>query len=74
MFEQEKEWEGGSMLFAHVLRTENDEIVMLSFTTFRTEERTFFAVEKVAFDEIGTIADAYEESIACVSEIKASFK
>ena len=51
MFEQEKEWEGGSMLLAHVPRTEKDEIVVLSSTKFATEKGTFLAAEKAAFDK-----------------------
>ena len=53
------------MLFAHVLRTEDDEIVVLSFTKFATEKGTSFAVKKATFDEIRRITDAFEQSIAC---------
>ena len=60
------------MLFAHVPRTENDEILVLSFTKFATGKETFLAVEKAAFDEIRRIADAFEQSIAC--EYKKSKK
>ena len=62
--EQEEQWQGGSMLFAHVLRTDNDEIVVLNATRFVTEEGTFFAMEKTAFDEVSLIAEAFEQSIA----------
>ena len=51
------------MPFVHVLRTENEKIVVLSFTKFATEKGTFSAVEKAAFDEIRWIADAFEQSI-----------
>ena len=40
-------------------------MVVLSFTKFATEKGTFFAVEKVAFDEVRRIADAFEQSITC---------
>ena len=52
------------MLFAHFPMTENDEIVVLSFTKFGTEKGTFFALENAAFDEI-RIPDVFEQSIAC---------
>ena len=64
IFQQEEQWQGGSMLFAHVLRTDNDEIVVLNATRFVTEEGTFFAMEKTAFDEVSLIAEAFEQSIA----------
>ena len=52
-------------MFAYSLLTENDQIVVVSFTLFSTEKGTFLAVEKAAFDEIRRIADAFEQSIAC---------
>ena len=64
IFQQEEQWQGGSMLFAHVLRTDNDEIVLLNATRFVTKEGTFFAMEKTAFDEVSLIAEAFEQSIA----------
>ena len=59
------ETERGSVLLVHLLRTENDEIVVLSFTKFATEKGSCFAIEKAACDEIRRIADAFEKSIAC---------
>ena len=52
------------MLFAHVLRTDNDEIVVHNANQFVTEEGTFFAMEKTAFDEVSLIAEAFKQSIA----------
>ena len=49
IFQQEEQWQGGSMLFAHVPRTDNDEIVVLDATRFVTEEGTCFAMEKNCF-------------------------
>ena len=65
VFEQEKEWEGGGMMFAHVIWTENDEIVILSFNKFATKTELSLQSKKVAFDEIRKRTDAFEQSIAC---------
>ena len=51
------------MLFAHILRTESDEIVQLNASKYATENGTFFALDKPAYDKVCEIAAAFEESI-----------
>ena len=40
------------MLFAHVLRTPDDEIVEISANKFVTEEEVFFSLARHAYEEI----------------------
>ena len=47
IFQQEEQWKGGSMLLAHVLRADNDKIVVLNATRFVTEEGTFLQWKKL---------------------------
>ena len=63
VFQREEQWKGGNMLFAHILRTESDEIVQLNASKYATENRTFFALDKPAYDKVCEIAAAFEESI-----------
>ena len=63
VFQREEQWKGGNMLFAHILRTESDEIVQLNASKYATENGTFFALDKPAYDKVCEIAAAFEESI-----------
>ena len=62
-FRRESSWENGSMLFAHVLRTPDDEIVEISANKFVTEG-VFFSLARHAYEEICCIAAAFEKSIS----------
>ena len=50
------------MLFAHILPTESDEIVQLNASKYATENGTFFALDKPAYDNVCEIAAAFEEN------------
>ena len=64
IFRRESSWENGSMLFAHVLRTPDDEIVEISADKFVTEEGVFFSLACHVYKEICCIAAAFEKSIS----------
>ena len=63
VFQREEQWKGGNTLFAHILRTESDEIVQLNASKYATENGTFFALDKPAYDKVCEIAAAFEEPI-----------
>ena len=63
VFQREEHWKGGNMLFAHILRTESDEIVQLNASKYATENGIFFALDKPAYDKVCQIAAVFEQSI-----------
>ena len=62
------------MLFALILRTESDEIVQFNASKYATENGTFFALDKPAYDKVCEIAAAFEESITSEYEKQLKLK
>lgn len=67
VFKREKEWENGHMLFAHVLRTTDDDIVQIKMKKVETPDGVYFCLDKKAFVEISEISKDFENSIVMES-------
>ena len=63
-FQRDAAQEKGSMNFAHVLRTPDEEIVQLPAAKVVTEEGVFFSLTRKRYDEICSIAVTFENSIS----------
>ena len=60
VFQRKEQWNGGSIQFAHIVKTEKYEIVQVNGSRFAKGKGVYFVIYKAGFDDICETALSFE--------------
>ena len=63
-FREERQWKGGTMNFAHILRDQDKNIVTVNLSERITLTETIYVMDKETFKELQNVSEDFEESLA----------